>query len=225
MENASKALIMAGSILISIILIGLLVYGYRQLSDLEQTRTDSEDNEKLAEYMREFEQYNRTLYGSELLSLANLQEDYNESRDVEEGYDAVTIKVEIKEQIPRAGSYFRVDKRDLGDIKADKDNIEREINDVGKVEYNGKTVKYYYSKSYREIALAFGLTVTSSTLTSDIPDMLEVDIRTKDLYADIQEYERLTSIYNEFRTGKQFECEAEYYEQNGRIKEMTFTEI
>ena len=71
MENASKALIMAGSILMAILVIGLLVFGYQQLSSLQQTETDAEDNDKLARYMNQFEQFGRTLYGSELLSLAN----------------------------------------------------------------------------------------------------------------------------------------------------------
>ena len=57
MENASKALIIAGSVLISIMVISLLVFGYNQLSDLEQTRANSDDNVKMAEYMRRFEQF------------------------------------------------------------------------------------------------------------------------------------------------------------------------
>ncbi len=80
MENASKALIMAGSILIALLVIGLVIYTYNQLSDIEQTESDSEYTIKATEYMRQFEQFNRTLYGSELLSLANLQEDYNKLR-------------------------------------------------------------------------------------------------------------------------------------------------
>ena len=47
MENASKALIMAGSVLIAILVIGLLVFGYNQLSDLEQQKEDSEGDLKV----------------------------------------------------------------------------------------------------------------------------------------------------------------------------------
>lgn len=105
MENASKALIMAGSILIAIMVIGLLVYGYNQMSDLEQTKEDAKITDTLAEYMRRFEQYNRgqgdePLYGSEILSLANLQEDYN-LLEATDGYSPVSIKIEIKKEILR----------------------------------------------------------------------------------------------------------------------------
>ena len=60
MENASKALIMAGSILIAIMVISLLVYEYNQISNLEQTKANVEKNTKTVEYMIKFEQYNRT---------------------------------------------------------------------------------------------------------------------------------------------------------------------
>ena len=72
MENASKALIMAGSVLIAILVIGMLVLGYRNLSSLEQQKEDSESDSTL-NYMVKFEQFNRKLYGSELITLANLQ--------------------------------------------------------------------------------------------------------------------------------------------------------
>ena len=79
---------MAGSVLLAILVISMLVYGYRQISDLEQSRADTDEEIKITEYMRRFEQFNRTLYGSELLSLANLQEDYNASDAREDvGYD------------------------------------------------------------------------------------------------------------------------------------------
>ena len=59
MENASKALIMAGSVLLSIMVIGLLVFGYAQISNLEQTRSDTEANSKIDAYMQQIENFNR----------------------------------------------------------------------------------------------------------------------------------------------------------------------
>lgn len=59
MENASKALIMAGSVLLSVMVIGLLVFGYTQISNLEQTRSDTEANSKIDAYMQQIENFNR----------------------------------------------------------------------------------------------------------------------------------------------------------------------
>ena len=124
MENASKALIIAGSVLISLLVIALLVFGYNQLSDLEQIREDAKVTDALAEYMRQFEQYNRNLYGSELLSLANLQEDYNEKvRSQDEGYEEVTITVEIVNGIVGT-NYFQAGKNSLSEIADDGKSIE-----------------------------------------------------------------------------------------------------
>ena len=126
MENASKALIMAGSILMAILVIGLLVFGYQQLSSLQQTETDAEDNDKLARYMNQFEQFGRTLYGSELLSLANLQEDYNTSdARINTGYDKVEITVTIKNSIADT-IYFQANTYDLSEIVEDAENLEKE---------------------------------------------------------------------------------------------------
>ena len=230
MENASKALIMAGSVLIAILVISILVYGYNQLSGLEQTEVNSEDEKKLSEYMRQFEQFNRTLYGSEILSLANLQADYNES-DAREGsgYDEVQITVQITTAIDNRYNYFTVGNHDISDLVQDKNNIEAEIDKYSesKRTYNNRSVKYYSGKSYREIALDFGMNPPSNMASYDIESVyLRGNATTSQLLDEIQEYTNLTSIYTEFRTGKQFNCtDVDYSNQNGRITKMVFTEI
>ena len=131
MENASKALIMAGSVLIAILVIGLLVLGYNNLSSLEQTREDSEANLKGEEYMQRFEQYYRTLYGSELLSLANLQEDYNNTSDVlYDGYDRIQITVTTDGIVNT--SYFSAGTYSIERLSEDQAKIEAEISNYEK---------------------------------------------------------------------------------------------
>lgn len=228
MENASKALIMAGSVLMAILVIGLLLFGYHQLSDLEQTKTDAEDNDKIANYMRQFEQFNRTLYGSELLSLANLQEDYNQSDAREDsGYDKIEITVQIKKS-PVASQYFKQGNYDISDIVQDKNNLENAIKsyEQPKTKYNNKSVKYYASKSPRELAIDFGMNPPSNSTSYQIQsDYLEKNATTRALLIEIQEYTNLNSIYNEFRTGKKFDCtKVEYNDQNGRLNKMVFVE-
>ena len=78
MENASKALIMAGSVLLAILVIGSLVFMFNTISELKNTEASAEDVEQLAKYNRQIETFNRSgLYGSEIMSLANLIDDYN----------------------------------------------------------------------------------------------------------------------------------------------------
>lgn len=229
MENASKALIMAGSVLLAILVISMLVYGYRQISDLEQSRADTDEEIKITEYMRRFEQFNRTLYGSELLSLANLQEDYNASDAREDvGYDRINIIVEIKNAIV-GSKYFTVGRHTIEAIASDRDSIENELATYEQNErkYNNRSVKYYSQKRMREIAVDFGMNPPSDMADYDIQtNYLARNSTTSALLEEIQEYTNLTSIYNEFRTGKQFRCRSvSYNENNGRINAMYFEEM
>ena len=228
MENASKALIMAGSILIAILVIGLLVFGYSQLSETEQIRSDADATDKLADYMRQFEQFNRTLYGSELLSLANLQEDYNTSETREDlGYDRIEITVYTKGIVN--SQYFTQGNHTLESIAEDQKNIESAIANYEKTNstYKNRSVKYYSQKTNREIAIDFGMNPPSNMLDYDIrSEYLLKNSTTSRLAEDIQKYVDLTTIYNEFRTGKRFKCtEIEYNNQNGRINLMHYEEI
>lgn len=238
MENASKALIMAGSVLMAILVIGLLVFGYNEMSRTEQIKENSREVDKLAEYMARFEQFNRgkdnALYGSELLSLANLQEDYNKSdARIDIGYDKIEIKVKITKNLEK---YLSANKTyNISEILEIIDGVLNEIDKYENiknkdcVKYNGKTVKYYSKKTYREIAKEFGLEdkMPSEWTSYEQYDFLLENSKTKQLMIDIETYDNLKStIYNQFRTGKRFYCEnVEYNEFNGRIKEMTFVEI
>ncbi len=77
MENASKAIIIAGGILITIIIISLLAIVFGVIGDLHAEEEKSISIEQLEKYNRNFNTFDRSLYGSELLSLANLIDDYN----------------------------------------------------------------------------------------------------------------------------------------------------
>ena len=227
MENASKALLIAGSVLVSVLIIGLLVFGYRQISDLQQTRADAEDNTKLVEYMSQFESFNRVLYGSEVFSLANLREDYNADDDIQDGYKEIEITIKISRSIA-ATTYFQADTYNIEEIDEQKDELEDEIASYEKVRssYNGRSVKYYAERTYREIANDFNVAVSSTDLNYDIQAKLEANSRTNRLMQEIYEYQSLRSIYTEFKEGKRFRCtNVEYDPSNGRIIEMNYEEI
>ena len=228
MENASKALIMAGSILIALLVIGMLVLGYRNISSLEQQKEDAEGDMSALDYMRKFEQFNRTLYGSELLSLANLQEDYNNSADVlYNGYDRIEITV-VTDGIVNS-PYFPAGTFNLDALTSDQDEIESQLTQYEKpqAKYNNRSVKYYSSKRNREIATDFDMNPPSSMPDYDIAtSYLQTNSTTAELLQEIQDYKEITTIYNEFRTGKRFRCtNVAYNNQNGRISRMYFEEI
>ena len=57
MENASKALLIAGGILIALIIISLLVVMFTQIGDYQKSQSSGSKESQLAEFNRDFERY------------------------------------------------------------------------------------------------------------------------------------------------------------------------
>lgn len=235
MENASKALIMAGSILISIMVIGLVVVSYNQIVSVQQTKNNADITSKMTEYAKMFEQYNTSIYGSELLSLGNLQADYNYRQANLQGYSLVTITVKVKNQIKENGTtYLSQGEQSLASIRNGLDNLEEKIayyeNDnngyLNKKEKVKRSVKYYAQLSNRQIAILFDIEFRSSELDYEIGDSLANSTEnpnTAKLLKDIETYKNLKTEYTEFKN-KRFICSNTQYDNIGRIKSMYYTE-
>ena len=95
MENATKALQMAAGVLVSIMILGLVVYGYNSLSATRKVEQDVIRQEQAVNFNKSFEGYNKdTLRGSELISLANKVEDYNARYLSTDGYTKIELTVD-----------------------------------------------------------------------------------------------------------------------------------
>lgn len=78
MENASKALIMAGSVLIALMIIGALLLMFNNLSNYQNTGTQSTKETQIVEFNNQYETYNRnSVRGTELITLLFQTVDYN----------------------------------------------------------------------------------------------------------------------------------------------------
>ena len=94
MENASRALIIAGGMLIAMLIVGLLVFGYTQIRTSQQSQADEEEVQQLAEFNQRFEAYNRTtVRGYQMVSLGNLVYDTNIRYGDYQGYEDVVVEV------------------------------------------------------------------------------------------------------------------------------------
>lgn len=95
MENATKALIIAGGMLIAMLIVGLLVWGFGQIRSLQQEQADQETIQAIIDFNERFEAYNRTtVRGYQMISLANLVYDTNSRYTETDGYNPVTITVD-----------------------------------------------------------------------------------------------------------------------------------
>lgn len=105
MENASKALIIAGGMLIAMLIIGLLTWGYSNLRAYKQSEIESEELEQITEFNQQFEAYNKqTLRGYQMISLANLATDVNTRYTEEDGYTPVEIRAIMSEDATLPGA-------------------------------------------------------------------------------------------------------------------------
>ncbi len=96
MENASKALIMAGSILIGLMVIGALLLMFNSLSSYQETETQNTREAQVIEFNNQYETYLRdNVRGSDMISLMNRIIDYNtrKGNDSEEQYQEMEIKI------------------------------------------------------------------------------------------------------------------------------------
>lgn len=95
MENATKALIIAGGMVIAMLIVGLLTWGYTQIRALQQENVTEEERQQIVEFNERFEAYNKKVVrGYQMISLANLVYDTNSRYTEEVGYTPVTIIVD-----------------------------------------------------------------------------------------------------------------------------------
>lgn len=79
MENASKALLMAGGMLIALLIIGALVLMFNQIGDYEKGNQGMKKTSEIAEFNIDFERYldDKGITGADVISLINKISDYN----------------------------------------------------------------------------------------------------------------------------------------------------
>lgn len=78
MENASKALIIAGSVLISLMVVSALLLMFNSLSSYQNTNQDIQRESQTVEFNNQYESFNKqNVRGNEIYSLLNKVVDYN----------------------------------------------------------------------------------------------------------------------------------------------------
>lgn len=78
MENASKALVIAGGMLIALLVLGALMLMFNQIGDYEKAQTVNEKNSQIAKFNEDFERYTYSdIQGIDVISIINKVCDYN----------------------------------------------------------------------------------------------------------------------------------------------------
>ena len=111
MENASKALLIAGGVMLTMLVLSILVYGWGTISEYQAELDRIKEIENTAKFNLQFTNYERNdVLGYELLSLVNKVIDYNQ-RYSEDGtstgsaagntasFKGITINIQMYENI------------------------------------------------------------------------------------------------------------------------------
>ena len=222
MENASKAIIMASSVLIGMIILSLLVAFFQNLRTVKQAEVSSDQVEQAVEYNKQYEVYNRTVYGSELLSIAHKVADYNIREADAKDYLPIELEVRINDSkmieiLNKEGS-FRKDTR--GD-KYLSDELTKLVSQTGGIE------KLVDSKGKKQIVFSTGQKRQIKQLaTMRQKDIDELGTPSEDYQSLIIEYNELKSVLTEFKA-KKFKVVEFKYDDNsgnatGRITRMIY---
>lgn len=222
MENASKALIMAGSILIAIIIISLLVMAYSNLTKTMNAKNDEQTIEQVIEFNKQYDVYYRdNLYGSDILSLANKVADYNERQAKEQAYAKLDIEVTFSKEI-EAGNNGKIIE------KNEKYNSTKIKNVVEKLEENVEKYKNINSKENEKVK-ELGKTIAS--LSGLRTKELEQLLQDNKIYSRKDEIQQSISKYLGYNTAlttlksKTFKAtKFEYDDVTKRITKMIFQE-
>lgn len=143
MENATKALEMAGSILIGILILGCLAFVYSKIAENEKIKQDFERVGQATDFNKDYESYNRDkLYGSDMFSLANKIENYNIKEADGKSYQKIDIKIIVVNQIIGEPQFFNRTTYNGKQLSKAYNDLTKAIRESNK-EYFGKKVSYW----------------------------------------------------------------------------------
>lgn len=110
MENAAKALLIAGGILIAIMTLSLVVYAATATKRIEQAEYEKLQAEKLSKFNMEYEAYNkRRLYGLDVISVINKAIEHNKKMDVSQTSDKYYINIKFITRDEFKNELYKID--------------------------------------------------------------------------------------------------------------------
>lgn len=222
MENASKALMIAGGILLAMLTLSLIVYMTTATARMNEAQNERELAEQITEFNKGYEAYNkRKMYGTDVITVVNKAIDHNrttEAKDTDPYY--INIIIKTTEEFKTTGividtSYSSDDKRYQQDMTPKEINQKTEkssVNFVMKANSDGFPLGYWNSNG-TELLMNKGII--------DFFEQSKVD-------EEKREGKKIYYIYSALTNFKRaiFTCDnVKYNENTGRIYEMIFRQI
>jgi len=209
MENAAKALSIAGGVLIAVMLAVLVYYVFTHWGDSQRASQEDIEIQQVEDFNKSYLSYEKVLYGSELLGLVNKMSDYNISDDVKySGYSTMNLSMKITDRT--TGNLFSYGTYNLT-------SISNAINTVMNKTVNSSKYKGQISDSQWEYLAKS----STSTKFNDLCTELKIpsSINRDQLKSDAAEYYK----YVQFKR-KKFKHTGTDFSDNGRVSIMSFEE-
>jgi len=220
MENASKAIIIAGGILISMIVISLFFFMFSNMSTLVDTTSKDTTEVQIVDFNKGFEAYNKKImYGADIISVVNKAIDnnakYKATKDNENNEYYIDVAINFKERLELRTETYKQ-----------------------RTDMNGK-YRLDSSKTHIQTVLQAGATIKLSEEQTKIEDMLIKPVQLSDIdgnpvdnkNSSVSTYSPGCASYtvtyypaSEFKR-KIFYCsDVKYSKTSGRVIEMSFTQ-
>ena len=241
MENASKALLIAGSILISLIVIGAFILIMQEISDYQNINDDAEMEQQTLEFNNLYSTYNRSdIRGNDIISLMNRVVDYNTRyASSEVGFTKMGIKIDVssvrenlkydKDQDNKLITKNTYTEEDVDDIVGTPTSISGDISG-GKI----RDIEDKYGQTYANLlaseisnieAIAKNKNLTTSGKNQEFDSEFTRFPKSASQYGGITTIYEDALTYYEYVQFKRtyFDCKATNYDEDtGRIVYMEF---
>lgn len=101
MENATKALLIAAGIFFVVAILTMGAITYNQISNYYKEESDTTELKQIEEFNKKYRNYlDREVRGTELLSIINLVNDYNERlANTSQGYSKIELNIYVNDKV------------------------------------------------------------------------------------------------------------------------------
>ncbi len=213
MENASKALTIAGGVLIAVLLAVLVYYVFTHWGDSQKMQQEEVEVQRVEDFNKSYLSYEKVLYGSELLGLINKMTDYNVSDDVKySNYKTMNLTVKIQELSGSTDNLLAKGTYNLSTIYSRIENVMNKT--INSTKYKGKIS----DSQWEYLAKA-----SSNSYQSFEKLCKELNVSTSINWQGLQSDAKIYYQYVQFKRMK-FKHTGTTFFDNGRVSSMSFEE-
>lgn len=153
MENASKALLIAGGVMLAMMILSVMMYMSGKITDIGEAQNNRKAAEQLAAFNAEYEAYNKKLmYGTDVITAVNKAIEHNGGLGVNEADDFIDVKIKLQQdfigvKVDKDGTNRGNYNTELGPQESLNNGTYNLRQNIGDTQMNETIIKFFYSIS------------------------------------------------------------------------------